>query len=322
MNKRLFLLILLITVLTLTACTDFIIPTSSTKFTDTKENISASDDTVQFHFIDVGQGDCIFIQNGDNNILIDSGTAETSSTVYRYLTGLGVKYLDFFINTHPHEDHIGGAQNIINSIDVGCVFLNRDTSTSYSYENFIDLILERDIKATFPNMDAFYELGDLKIKFLSPHENYTDENDNSLVFTVTYKNVTALFTGDAEKPVETDLIDSGADIKADILKVGHHGSRNSSSLAFLNKVRPVVSVIQCGKDNYYGHPHKETVERLKSIGSEILRTDEKGTIILSTDGTEIKCVSGETYDIESATEEVEVTYIGNSKSKVCILKVF
>jgi len=317
MNKRLFILILLITALTLTACTDFIATIPSSRYTDTQESIVSSDDTVQFHFIDVGQGDCILIKNGDRNILVDSGTEESSSTVYRYLSSLGIKYLDYFIGTHPHDDHMGGVHNIINSIDVGCIFLNHDTSNSYSYEKFVDIVLEREIQTRFPNMDAFYELGGLKIKFLSPREYYEDENHNSLVFTVAYKDVTALFMGDAEKPVETDLIKSGANIKADILKVGHHGSRNASSLDFLKEVNPSVSVIQCGKDNSYGHPHKETVERLKSIGCETLRTDEEGTIVLSTDGTDIKRVSGESYNIDkNNNEEVTISYIGNAKSKV------
>jgi len=314
MHKRRLLLILLIVVLFLASCTHT--ENSQSKFDNSgNTTVAPSPDTAQFHFIDVGQGDCIFIQNGDTTILIDAGTYESGHKIYEYLTNLKIDEIDYFIATHPHDDHIGGAESILRVIDVGTVFMGSEGDNSYAFENFVDVMLEKGITPTYPDMDSTYTEGDLSFRFLSPTKDFGNTNDNSFVVMVQYGEVKALFTGDAEKKVETDLISRGVDIRADILKVGHHGSRNASTSSFLNSVYPGVAVIQCGKDNSYGHPHEETLERLSETGCPVLRTDMEGDIILSTDGKTIIRSTGETYEITEKDETVTLTYIGNKKSK-------
>ncbi len=285
---------------------------------DNNQSVSSdnSGSAAQFHFIDVGQGDSILIQSENTNILIDAGTYESGHIVYNYLKSLNIKFLDYFIGTHPHEDHLGGASSVLNSIDVGTVFVNNDTSTGYFYERFIDTLINKNINTETPDMDCIYETGPFRLRFLSPTKNYGNANDNSLVVMLQFGDIKALFTGDSERAVEATLLKSGYNLKADILKVGHHGSRYASSQEFLNAVRPSVSVIQCGEGNSYGHPHDETIKRIKSIKSEILRTDKDKTIILTTDGKSIQTKSGKSFDVQKEAEEVKLIYIGNKKSKI------
>ena len=173
-------------------------------------------------------------------------------------------------------------------------------ATSYSYEKFIDVLIEKDITPSNPDLDSVFKICGMKLKFLTPRKNFGDENENSYVTLIEFGEIKALFTGDIEKAAETDILSRNADISADILKVGHHGSRTSSNQHFLNAVFPSVAVIQCEKDNKYGHPHKEALERLNRVGCNILRTDEEGTIVLSTDGKTIRRSTGEEYE---STEE-------------------
>lgn len=316
MHKKHISLIFLIVVLFLTSCS-VSFQNQNSKF-DYSENvlIAPSDDTVQFHFIDVGQGDCIFIQNGDKTILIDAGTYESGHKIYKYLTDRGIKKLDYFIITHPHDDHVGGAENIARGLKIDTLFLNSGLdATSYSYEKFIDVLIEKDITPSNPDLDSVYKIGGMKLKFLSPRKNFGDENENSYVTLIEFGEIKALFTGDIEKAAETDILSRNADISADILKVGHHGSRTSSNQHFLNAVFPSVAVIQCEKDNKYGHPHKEALERLNRVGCNILRTDEEGTIVLSTDGKTIRRSTGEEYEPTEEKPQSVFTYIGNRKSK-------
>lgn len=315
MHKKHISLILLIVALFLTLCS-VNYKNRSLKFDDT-EGISAtaSADTVQFHFIDVGQGDCIFIQNGDKTILIDAGTYESGHKIYKYLTDRGIKKLDYFIISHPHDDHLGGALNIAKGLKIGTLFFTVQDSNSFSLEKFVDVLLEKNIVPEFPDLDALYEIGGIKLKFISPDKNFDDENENSFVTLVEFGEVKALFTGDIEKKAETDILSRNIDISADILKVAHHGSRTSSSQHFLNAVYPSVAVIQSGKGNKYGHPHDEALERLNRVGCNILRTDEEGTIVLSTDGKTIHRSTGEEYEPTEEKPQSVFTYIGNRKSK-------
>lgn len=320
MYNRRFAVIILIIALTLSACIGSDnIGKKSGKFNNSQNadtQITKSDDTVQFHFIDVGQGDSILIQNGNTNILIDAGTSESGPVIYEYLRKLGIDYLDYFIGTHPHEDHLGGAASLLTGIDVGCIFLNMEGSTSYFYENFLTLMIERNIQPEFPDMDCVYKIGDLRLKFLSPTKDFEDENNNSLVLMVQFGDVKALFTGDAERDVESYLLSTGTDISADILKVGHHGSKYASTKEFLYAVYPSVAVIQSEEGNSYGHPHQEVLDRLADIDCSVLRCDQEGTIVLITDGKTIQRSNGENYELSSDKEKTPLAYIGNKKSKV------
>ena len=277
--------------------------------------IEQSENTAQFHFIDVGQGDCTLIQSGDTNILIDSGTGESGGVICEYLENSGIKYLDCFIITHPHEDHAGGGGAVLSSVEVKKVYMNGETSNSYFFEKLVDCMIEMNITPQIPEVGTIYEIGPFKLEFLSPSRDYGNTNDNSLVVTVAYKDIKALFMGDAERVVEADLVKNGADIRSDIIKVGHHGSRYASSAEFLNVVYPSLAIIQCGKNNSYGHPHKEALERIGECGAEILRNDDVGSIVIRTDGQNLYDASGEVYE-KTESVGIEQIYIGNRKSKV------
>lgn len=313
MKRNWFIIAVLICVIALSNFTNSIIKDNDISRIDTSSDDGS--DTIQFHFIDVGQGDCILIKAGKTNILIDSGTQESGSDVYRYLKEQKINYLDYFIGTHPHEDHLGGASSVLSAIDVGTVFINKDSSTSYFYEKFIDTLLDKNITPVFPDMNCIYKVGPLKFKFLSPANNFDDENDNSIVTMVEFKDIKALFMGDAERKVEAELLKKYPNLDADILKIGHHGSRYASSAEFLNKVYPYVSVIQCGLNNTYGHPHREVIDRLNAINSTILRTDESGSVILTSDGKTIWNEEGTVFE-RKTENKINLVYIGNTKSKI------
>lgn len=319
MHKRRFLIIFVIVAVFLSSCSYSDLPLQSILPYEKAELASHNNEgeTAYFHFIDVGQGDCTLIQSGETNILIDSGTQESGSVVYKYLRDLDINYIDYFIGTHPHEDHLGGASAVLSTIDVGTVFLNFDGSSSFFYERFVDTLIKKSIKPIVPDMDCIYEAGPFKVKFLSPKKDFEDSNDNSLVAKIEFGDIKALFMGDSERAVESELLREKCDLGADILKVGHHGSRYASSQEFLNAVYPSVAVIQCGVGNSYGHPHKEALKRLSSINSTVLRTDESGNIILSTDGNTISQVStGEIFEKAENKEAISLIYIGNKKSKI------
>ena len=278
------------------------------------ENANINSDSAVFHFLDVGQGDCTLITYGENAILIDAGTYESGWKICEYLKNYGIKTIDFFIGTHPHEDHLGGAASVLTMFDVKKVFLNGETSSSLFFERFTDALIEKEITPHIPDINKEYTVGPFIIEFISPAEDFGDTNNNSLVCTVKYKDIKALFTGDSEQIVESYLLRHDASVSADILKVGHHGSRNASSKAFLREVNPTVAVIECGKDNSYGHPHKETLERLKQIDTTVFRTDEDGVVIITTDGNDLYYSSA----VIAVPQENDYTqnFIGNIKSFV------
>ncbi|MBQ3023406.1 MAG: MBL fold metallo-hydrolase [Clostridia bacterium] len=309
MNKSKTIIIVLIVALLFSSCSLYFNQEASLN------NSSPVSGEAVFHFIDVGQGDCVFIQAENKCILIDAGTEQSGSTVYKYLKSLDVNYIDYFIGTHPHEDHMGGASAVLSSIDVGTIFINGEASSSYFYEKFIDTLIKKDITPKIPDMDCIYEIGQFRLKFLSPKKDFGNENDNSLVFSVQFGEVKALFMGDAERSVEAELLGNKKELDSDILKVGHHASRYASSSAFLNAVSPSVSVIQCGEGNSYGHPHDEALERLEDASSGVFRTDKDKTVILKTDGKTVKKVDGEEFE-KTDSSTLEIIYIGNKKSKV------
>lgn len=309
MQKRRLTVCVLLIMLLFTACTH------SADY-NADAGVESIQGSAQFHFIDVGQGDCTLIRSGDTNIMIDAGTWESGSIICEYLSDLDIDYLDCFIGSHPHEDHLGGGAAVLSNVDVGTVYLNGETSSSYFFERFADVLLDEEITPLIPEIGFIYDIGPFRLEFLSPEVDFGDTNDNSLVLTVEYGDVRALFTGDAERSVEAELVKSGKNISADILKVGHHGSRYSSSAEFLNRVYPDIAVIQSGSGNSYGHPHEEAIERIEACGAEILRCDNLGTVVLSTDGKSIYRATGEVYEEKEEREALEQVYIGNKKSKI------
>lgn len=245
-------------------------------------------------FVDVGQGDCALIRTSDAVILIDAGEAGTAETVVSYLKEKGIKNIDCCIATHPHSDHIGALYRIFEEFSVDTVLLpdipDELIPTTSTYEKFLDGL--ENVKNIIPAGagDNFY-FGSLNLDILGPVKEYDDLNQMSLVSKVSFGNTSVMLTGDAETPAETDMLKKrNVDYSADILKVGHHGSKTSTSEKWLKAVNPQFAVVSCGLDNDYGHPHKSIVNRLENFGVEYYRTDLEGHILFKSDGNEITLI--------------------------------
>lgn len=236
------------------------------------------------HFIDVGQGDAILIQTPTKNILIDAG--EQGNTVVNYLESKGVTHLDLVIGTHPHSDHIGGLVNVLQSIPVDEVIDPGVVHTTKTFEDYLTLIDQKDITFTEGRAGMSRDLGGgASMKVLHPSSpSSSDLNNASVVVRVTFGKTSFMLTGDAESESESQILSRGYALNSTVLKVGHHGSRTSTSSAFLSAVNPSVAVIMCGTGNSYGHPHEETLAKLANAGVDIYRTDVQGTIVITTDG--------------------------------------
>lgn len=240
--------------------------------------------TVTIHFIDVGQGDATLIQTGKENILIDGGSKTKGKTVYNYLKKHKVKTLDSVIATHPDSDHLGGLIYIIQNMKVKNVYAPKVSHTTNVYRDFLLAIKKKKltIKEAKMNKTIKSNAKNVSFKFLGPVKNYakSDLNNWSAVLQMKVGSKKVLFTGDAEKKAENDLLAKKLLGKVDILKVSHHGSKDATTQAFLNKTRPTFSVISVGKGNRYKHPTKETLNRLKKVKSKVYRTDKNGTVKL------------------------------------------
>ena len=258
------------------------------------ENVSGSAEA-QVYFIDVGQGDSELIRLKDSGIeiLIDAGTRSTKQELADYLKELGVDDIDILIGTHPHEDHIGGMAKIIEEFPIGTLYLpetsDEMTPTTKTYESLLDAAENKNVTVrTAAAGDVLLEQGNTSFKVLSPsHTDYDNLNDYSIVTRLKVGDTAFLFQGDAETPVEEEILDSGADVSCDVIKLGHHGSSTSSSRAYLEAANPSAAVISCGVGNEYGHPHRETMDLLEKLSITPYRTDTQKTLLAETDGKTI-----------------------------------
>lgn len=245
------------------------------------------------HFIDVGQADCILAQNAGKNMLIDAGNNDDTELVIDYLAEQGVTDFDYIIGTHPHEDHIGSLDDVINHFDCKEVMLPNVVHTTRTFEDVLQVVQEKNLKITLPKIGSTYNLGVAKFTIIAPNRKYSEINDWSIGIKLVYGDNSFLLCGDAQADSEYDICTNGIDISADVLKVGHHGSSTATSELFLERVNPTYAIISCGKFNDYGHPHKETLDRLAKHGVKIYRTDEDGTIVARSDGKNISFVCKE-----------------------------
>ena len=247
-------------------------------------------------FIDVGQGDSILvILPNTKTLLIDGGERQSSGKVLSTLQEYGLSYIDVIVATHPHADHIGGLIDVINTVNVGQVLDSGQMHTTQTFEDLLDAIYNKQISLRSVSEGESINLDPtVKIDVLNPPASIPDGannegefNDNSVVLKLTYGNFSALLTGDMEERNEARLVFNNATIlDADVLKAGHHGSRTSSSTAFLNAVTPEVVIISLAAGNNYGHPHQEALDRISASGAQyLLRTDIDGTITLTSDGS-------------------------------------
>ena len=245
-------------------------------------------------FIDVGQGDCELIMLPDKKtLLIDGGDVGTEDEVVDYLKAEGIEKIDYMLATHPHADHIGGLDDLLNNFEVGTFIMpyipESDVPTTKVYEKLIDAVLNNGCEVEMAKAGAEICKGDdYSATCLSPvNENNDGLNNYSAVVRLEYKDTAYIFTGDAEQQAEEDILNSGAELSADVIKVGHHGSYTATTLNFLNAVNPEYAVISVGEDNKYGHPHSVTINKLQQR-CEVFRTDKSGTVTLVSDGKSIE----------------------------------
>ena len=296
--KKMLSFIMLSSMLALTSCSSGADASKSEKFLPEAQNdtivtsvgVGRNDDdnaesSLRVNFIDVGQGDSEFIElpNGET-LLIDAGTNETGADVVNYIESLGYSSIDYVVGTHPHEDHIGGLDDVIRTFDVESVYMPKVTADTKTFEDVLDAVDEKGLTINTAKAGVTLVDGDgLSVKMLAPVlDEYDNTNDYSAVIRIVYDDTSFIFMGDAEQYAE-DLITG--DVDSDVLKVGHHGSSTSTGEAFLERVSPSYAVISCGLGNSYGHPHTETIEKLGGI--PVFRTDEMGTIVATSDGSEI-----------------------------------
>ena len=244
--------------------------------------------SLEAHFIDVGQGDAILVKCGNRTMLVDGGPTVAGPRVSSYLRGHGVTAIDVLVSTHPHEDHIGGLLTVLNDFPVGVVYDSGQPHTTQTYERYLTLIDQKNIRFKVPERGDKIDLGPgVSILVLSPPPGGLDGgdlNDNSIVLRIVCGDTAFLLAGDAGFRAESRMLASGYDLKSDVLKVGHHGSRYSSGAAFLDAVDPGISVIEVGSGNPYGHPSPATLARLEAIGSRVYRTDRDGDVLVVSDG--------------------------------------
>lgn len=248
---------------------------------------------ITVHFIDVGQADCALIVTPESTVLIDSGERGTASEVISYIEQCGVERLDYVIGTHPHSDHIGAMAEILTAFEIGEFIMpeveENSLSSAVFYSNMLDVIEDKGINAAYSEAGRIISLCDgAELVVIGPLQGeYSDLNDYSVVTKLICGGISFLFTGDIEQPAEAALLENGADLSADILKVGHHGSSSSSSSDFIAAVNPQFAVISVGRENSYGHPAPLVLERLESFGCNILATAECGNIVFATDGVTV-----------------------------------
>lgn len=245
---------------------------------------------LQINYIDVEQADCILIKApSGKTMLIDAGEKETQKELTEEIRSQGVNTIDILVATHPHADHIGGMQYIVEQFEIGSVYMPKNEHATKTFSNLVDSIADKGLKIHTAKAGGVLDLGpDVTVDILAPvRDDYSNTNDYSVVIRLVFGETAFLFTGDAEHTAEEDILETGAVVQATVLKAGHHGSSTSTSEAFLRAVKPDYCVISVGAGNKYNHPEQETLDRLAEYGIEVYRTDLMGTITVQSDGKEV-----------------------------------
>jgi beta-lactamase superfamily II metal-dependent hydrolase len=285
--------------------------TETTEITTEETKTSETNQPLKVHFINVGQGDSILIVTPEGNtMLIDGGPKDSGADLVSYLKKQGINKINVIVATHPHEDHIGGLINVINSFKVDNIIDSGVSHTTQTYKNYLSAIQSKNINFVNWSLGQQFDFGNnISFTIVGPiTKSSSDLNNSSIVIYFKYNKNTFLFAGDAQSVEEGKIVSSGADINADVLKVGHHGSDSSSSSNFLKAVSPSIAIISCGAGNSYGHPHDITLKNLTDIGAVIYRTDLIGTIVIECDGKSVTVVAGKPYTY-TKTKTTETTQV-------------
>lgn len=283
-NNKISLIILFIAIIgyILTMYSNYLKPSQANETRN--QNIVTTD--LKVYFFDVGQADSILITNNGHNMLIDAGNNEDGPKLVKYIKeDLGITEFDYLIGTHPHEDHIGGLDDIINNFDIKKIYLPDITTTTKTFEDVLDAISSKELTITIPKIGETFKLGEADFTILYTGTNSSDLNSTSIITKMIFGKYSYLFTGDTTSDIEKTILDQNIDI--DVLKVAHHGSKYSSSLEFLKKTTPSYAIISVGKNNSYNHPSSETINNLKKYTNNIYLTSELGTILLTSNGQTI-----------------------------------
>ena len=277
---------------------------------------------LQVHFIDVGQALSVLVECDGQFMLYDGGNVDDGSLVVSYLQQQGVEELQYVFCSHAHEDHVGGLAAALAYFPAHHVYAPVTEADTKCFRDFVKYTQQQGLSVEVPAAGTVWQLGSATITQLGPVAQYSDTNDTSLVLRLDYGSTSFLLTGDMEADAERDLVNTGANLKADVLQVGHHGSSTSTSYIFLNSVLPEMGVISCGVNNKYGHPHEETLSILRDAGVDVYRTDLLGTITIGSDGrnytvgTEHTATDAQLNPTDpAASGTAQQGYIGNVNSK-------
>jgi len=245
----------------------------------------------EFHFIDVGQGDCTMIVTDENGVVIDTGPNDCADETLKYINGYTDK-IDYLILTHPHEDHIGGADEILESIKVENVIMSDAYSDTKTFTRLLDSIESSRVNLIEGKAGDSFSAGDISFRILAPLSEFTDMNDYSLVLRVEFGDTSIMVTGDAEKHSEDLIVEeyTRGELRSDILQLAHHGSNTSNTREFMEIVSPQYAVISCGTGNTYGHPHTEVIEKLEEADVPYFRTDKDSHTVFRSDGKDIEYI--------------------------------
>lgn len=260
---------------------------------DEAKKVVCNSDTLKVYITDVGQADSILIRDGNYNMLIDAGNNSDGKKLVKYYKELGITSFKYVFASHPHEDHIGGMDDIINNFYIENFYMPDKLSTTKTFEDMLDALERRNLKYIVPKVNDKLSLNNSNIDVIYVGSDESDINDSSIVLKLNYFSNSFLFTGDLGSNKEKEILNSGANIKADVLKVGHHGSSYSTASLFLDKVNPSFAAISVGKNNIYKHPAYSTLEKLNKRGIKVYRTDLDGTILFESNG---KDISVSTFD--------------------------
>ena len=264
-----------------------------------KNDIDYSEHSFAIHYIDVGQGDAALVVCDDKTMLIDGGKPSASSIIYTYLKNLNIDYLDYIIASHADDDHIGGLSAPLAKMNVGNVIAPETEADTRSYNSLKTKTEEQGLTIQHPKPGDSIDLGSSKIEFYGPiTESESDRNNGSIVMKIIYGDTSFLFTGDAEREEEQEILNAGYDLSTTVLKVGHHGSKNSTTYPFLREIMPQYAVISVG-DNSYGHPTEDTLSRLRDADVKVYRTDMQGDIIATSDGKTVTITTKKNADAET-----------------------